>query len=51
MIVYVLDSSALLQFIDDEAGSERVEEILKAGISGQRSNFCLPNKRRLHVTA
>lgn len=34
MTAYVLDSSALLRFVDDEAGSERVEEILKAGISG-----------------
>ena len=35
MIAYVIDSSALLRFVDDEAGSKRVEEILKAAISGR----------------
>jgi predicted nucleic acid-binding protein len=30
MTVYVLDSSAVLRYIDDEAGAERVEEILGA---------------------
>jgi PIN domain nuclease of toxin-antitoxin system len=34
MVAYVLDASAMLRFVDDEPGSERVEEILKAGISG-----------------
>jgi predicted nucleic acid-binding protein len=34
MVEYVIDSSALLRFADDEAGAERVHEILKAGISG-----------------
>jgi len=35
MIVYVLDSSALLRYVDDEAGAERVEEILRASVAGQ----------------
>ena len=34
MIAYVLDASAVLRFVDDEPGSERVEEILRAGVSG-----------------
>jgi AbrB family looped-hinge helix DNA binding protein len=35
MIVYALDSSAVLRFADDEAGSERVGEILKGGVAGR----------------
>lgn len=35
MIVYVLDSSALLRYIDDEAGAERVEELLGATVAGK----------------
>ena|SRR3954471_5525596 len=35
MTVYVLDSSALLRYIDDEAGSQRVEDILKACVLGK----------------
>lgn len=35
MIVYALDSSAVLRFADNEAGSERVGEILKAGVTGK----------------
>lgn len=35
MITYVLDSSALIRFIDSEAGSERVEQILVDGIAGR----------------
>jgi predicted nucleic acid-binding protein len=34
MTTYILDSSALLRYIDDEAGAERVEIILAACISG-----------------
>jgi PIN domain nuclease of toxin-antitoxin system len=30
MITYVLDASALIRFVDDEAGAERVEAILGA---------------------
>jgi len=30
MMVYVLDSSALLRFVDDEGGADRVEQILSA---------------------
>jgi PIN domain nuclease of toxin-antitoxin system len=35
MITYVLDSSALIRFVDDEAGAERVEAILSACASSQ----------------
>lgn len=34
MIVYVLDSSAILRFLDREAGWQRTAEILAAGRSG-----------------
>lgn len=40
MTVYVLDSSALLRFIDDEPGAQRVEDILKECVRGQAS-VCL----------
>jgi predicted nucleic acid-binding protein len=33
MIVYVLDSSAFLRYIDNEAGSERVEQLLGECVS------------------
>ena len=35
MTAYILDSSALLQYIDDEAGAVRVEEILGICVAGQ----------------
>jgi PIN domain nuclease of toxin-antitoxin system len=35
MTDYILDSSALLRYIDDEAGAERVEEILGLCVAGQ----------------
>jgi PIN domain nuclease of toxin-antitoxin system len=35
MIKFVLDSSALLRYIDNEAGADRVEEILIACVSGE----------------
>ncbi len=35
MTIYVLDSSALLRFTDDEAGADRVRSILRACASGQ----------------
>jgi PIN domain nuclease of toxin-antitoxin system len=35
MITYVLDSSALIRFVDDEAGAERVEAILSACAASQ----------------
>lgn len=35
MTVYVLDSSALIRYIDDEAGADRVRSILRACVSGQ----------------
>lgn len=34
MNVYILDSSALIRYIDNEAGAERVEHILKACVAG-----------------
>lgn len=34
MTVYVLDSSALIRYVDDEAGAGRVEDILKACVAG-----------------
>lgn len=40
MTVYVLDSSALIRFIDDEAGADRVEEILSA-CAGLRANVAV----------
>lgn len=35
MTAYILDSSALLRYIDDEAGAVRVEEILGICVAGQ----------------
>jgi PIN domain nuclease of toxin-antitoxin system len=35
MTAYVLDSSALLRYIDDEAGADRVEEIFGACVAGR----------------
>jgi predicted nucleic acid-binding protein len=35
MTVYILDSSALLRYIDNEAGAERVEELLSACAAGK----------------
>jgi|SRR5208283_2568170 len=40
MTVYVLDSSALLRFIDLEAGAERVRTVLRECVSGQ-SEACI----------
>ncbi len=34
MVTYVLDASAVLRYLDDEAGSERVAEIIKAHLAG-----------------
>jgi predicted nucleic acid-binding protein len=34
MTVYVLDSSALLRYVDDEAGAERVEQLLGDFVAG-----------------
>lgn len=33
--LYVLDSSALLRYIDDEPGADRIEEIFAACVAGQ----------------
>jgi len=35
MVRYVLDSSALLRYLDDEAGSARVAEIIKDHMAGR----------------
>jgi predicted nucleic acid-binding protein len=35
MTKYVLDSSALLRYVDDEAGADRVAEILAACVAGR----------------
>jgi predicted nucleic acid-binding protein len=34
MVTYVLDSSAVLRYLHNEAGSERVEEIIKGHLAG-----------------
>ncbi|MGA8153063.1 MAG: PIN domain-containing protein [Terriglobales bacterium] len=34
MVTYVLDSSAILRYLDDEAGGARVAEIIKAHLAG-----------------
>ena len=33
-MTYVLDSSAILRYLDDEAGADRVAEIIKAHLNG-----------------
>ncbi len=35
MVAYVLDSSAILRYLDDEAGAARVSEIIKAHLAGK----------------
>ncbi|MFZ0996886.1 MAG: PIN domain-containing protein, partial [Candidatus Sulfotelmatobacter sp.] len=35
MVRYVLDSSAILRYLDGEAGSDRVAEIIKDHIAGR----------------
>ena|SRR3984885_6244673 len=35
MVTYVLDSSAILRFLDGEAGSDRIADILKSHIAGR----------------
>ncbi|MGA9671804.1 MAG: PIN domain-containing protein [Terracidiphilus sp.] len=35
MTAYILDSSALIRYVDDEAGAERVEELLGACAAGK----------------
>jgi predicted nucleic acid-binding protein len=34
MVTYVLDSSAILRYLDGEAGSDRVSEIIKSHLAG-----------------
>ena len=40
MKAYILDASALIRYIDDEAGAERVEEILGACVAGN-AELCI----------
>ncbi len=40
MIAYILDSSALIRYIDDEEGAERVEELLSACVAG-KAEICI----------
>jgi predicted nucleic acid-binding protein len=35
MVTYVLDSSAILRYLDNEAGAERVAEIIKSHLAGR----------------
>jgi predicted nucleic acid-binding protein len=35
VVTYVLDASAILRFLDDEAGAERVEQIIRRHIAGK----------------
>ena len=35
MVIYVLDSSAILRYLDDEAGAARVAEIIKSHLAGR----------------
>jgi predicted nucleic acid-binding protein len=35
MVTYVLDSSAILRYLDDEAGATRVSEIIKSHLAGK----------------
>jgi len=35
MVTYVIDSSAILRYLDDEAGAARVSEIIKAHLAGR----------------
>jgi predicted nucleic acid-binding protein len=35
MVTYVLDSSAILRYLDNEAGAERVSEIIKSHLAGR----------------
>jgi predicted nucleic acid-binding protein len=44
MVTYVLDSSAILRYLDNEAGAARVTEIIKAHLAGK----CLAVIAALH---
>jgi predicted nucleic acid-binding protein len=35
MVTYVLDSSAILRYLDNDAGAERVAEIIKSHLAGR----------------
>jgi ribonuclease VapC len=40
MVEYVIDASAVLRYVDNEPGAERVEEILTEGVSGN-ARICI----------
>jgi predicted nucleic acid-binding protein len=40
MTIYVLDSSALIRYIDSEAGADRVNAVLKACVAG-KAEVCI----------
>ena len=41
MVTYVLDASAVLRYLDDEAGSDRVAEIIRvAPVPGPARRSC-----------
>jgi predicted nucleic acid-binding protein len=44
MVTYVLDSSAVLRFLDDEAGANRVAEVIKGHLAGT----CLASMSAIH---
>jgi predicted nucleic acid-binding protein len=35
MVTYILDASAVLRYVDDEAGSHRISEIIKLHLAGR----------------
>jgi predicted nucleic acid-binding protein len=37
MVTYALDASAILRFLDDEGGAERVEAIIKGHLAGRNN--------------
>jgi len=41
MVTYVLDASAILRYLDDEAGADRVADVIKAHIAGESSAIVL----------
>jgi len=44
MTVYVLDSSALIRYIDGEAGADRVNAVLKACVAGKAAGIKVDRK-------
>jgi PIN domain nuclease of toxin-antitoxin system len=44
MVTYILDSSAILRYVDDEAGAARVAEIIKSHLAGR----CMARMSAVH---